>query len=65
MRKWAIDGCPVDTGPRWTTEQIQAALKRGPHLSAMKPDAMRAFKEEVASKVEKNKVEIIMGRCEA
>ena len=20
LQKWATDGCPVDTGPRWTTE---------------------------------------------
>ena len=59
LRKWATEGCPVDTGPKWTPEQIQAALERGPHLSVMKPDAMRAFREEVASKMEKDQVKII------
>ena len=59
LRRWVTEGCPVDTGPRWTMEQIKTALERGPHLSAMKPDAMRAFKDEVASKLENNQVRII------
>ena len=59
LRKWATQGCPVDTGPRWTLTQIQAALRRGPHLSAMKPEAMRAFREEVASKLEQKQVKIL------
>ena len=43
----------------WTEEQIRAAMERGPHLSAMKPEAMRAFREEVAEKIKKNQVRIL------
>ena len=39
--------------------QIEAALRRGPHLSAMKPEAMKAFKEEVASKLKQKQVRIL------
>ena len=42
-----------------TEEQIKAAIERGPHLSAMKPAAMRAFREEFAKKVGKNQVRIL------
>ena len=59
LREWATKGCPVDTGPVWTEEQLRAAIERGPHLSAMKPEAMRAFREEVAEKVGKNQVRIL------
>ena len=59
LKKWATEGCPVDTGPQWTVDQIKAALQRGPHLSAMKPEAMAAFREEVASKLEQKQVKIL------
>ena len=49
----------MDTGPQWTVDQIRAALQRGPHLSAMKPEAMAAFREEVASKLEQKQVKIL------
>ena len=59
LKKWATEGCPVDTGPQWTREQINAALERGPHLSDLKPEAMEAFQEEVASKLEQKQVRIL------
>ena len=39
--------------------QIKAALRRGLHLSAMKPAAMKAFKDEVASKLKQKQVRIL------
>ncbi|EJK43806.1 hypothetical protein THAOC_37711 [Thalassiosira oceanica] len=59
LKKWAIDGCPVDAGPPWSTEQIQKAIERGPHISALAPDAMQAFRDEVTKKVEQGQVMII------
>ncbi|EJK76910.1 hypothetical protein THAOC_01298, partial [Thalassiosira oceanica] len=59
LKKWAMDGCPVDAGPPWSTEQIQKAIERGPHISALAPDAMQAFREEVTKKVEQGQVKII------
>ena len=61
LREWATKGCPVYTGPVWTEKQLKAAIERVPHLSAMKPEAMRAFREEVAEKVGKNQVRIFLG----
>ena len=46
-------------GLPWTDEQIKAAIERGPHLSAMKPEAMQAFTKEVTEKLKKNQVKII------
>ena len=34
LQDWAENGCPVDTGPDWDLEQIEEALRRGPHQSA-------------------------------
>ena len=59
LRQWATTGYPVNTGLPWTEEQIKATIERGPHLSAMKPEAMQAFKDEVTKKLGKNQVRIM------
>ncbi len=48
---YATHGSPVDTGAPWTTQTIVAALRRGPHVSALAPDAIRQFDVEIAEKV--------------
>ena len=48
---WAENGCPVDTGPDWSIEQIKVALERGPHLSALSPAAIKFLSEEATEKV--------------
>ena len=47
---WAENGCPVDTGPDWSIEQIQVALERGPHLSALSPAAIKFLHDEATEK---------------
>ena len=44
-------GCPVSTGENWTTEQIIAALKRGPHISAKETKALQYLREETTEKL--------------
>ena len=39
MLDWAEHGCPVDTGPDWSREQIEVALERGPRKSTFLPGA--------------------------
>ena len=51
LTEWATYGCPAYTGGEWSREQMQAAIDRGPHQSAMTPEALAHFKEEVEEKV--------------
>ena len=51
LKEWARYGCPTETGENWTREQMEAAILRGPHKSAMEPAALLHFKAEVEEKV--------------
>ena len=52
LAKHAKGGCPVDTGNNWTLKQITSEVERGPHVSAMRPDAMKYSQQEAAEKVQ-------------
>ena len=51
LKTWATEGCPVDTGTNWTREEMLTALKRGPHISALSPDAVQALRDETHDKI--------------
>jgi hypothetical protein len=51
LKEWATYGCPTQTGKPWTREEMQAAIKRGPHRSALSDEAIAHFKAEVDKKV--------------
>ena len=44
-------GCPVDTGPDWSEEEILAALARGPHVSAKITEALQCLHIETEEKL--------------
>lgn len=48
---YSKDGCPADCGADWTKEQIEAAIRRGPHPSAKFPEAKEALFAETDDKV--------------
>ena len=56
---YAMNGCPVQTGKPWTQEQIIAAIKRGPHVSALVPAAMAQLDEEVQDKVKNGQARLV------
>ena len=56
----AKEGCPVDTGKNWTLKEITAAVERGPHVSAMRPDAMKYAQQESAEKVQGGFAKIVL-----
>lgn len=56
---WAKNGCPVDTGPNWTKEQIKEALARGPHQSAFLPGAREFLLRETKEKVKHGYAKLI------
>ncbi len=59
LAEWAQFGCPTRTGQDWSLAEIQAAIDRGPHQSALKPNAIGHFAEEVSSKVTKGQARVV------
>ena len=60
LRDWEQFGCPTATGRDWTIDEIQAAINRGPHKSALEADAIKHFAEEVTDKVAKGQARVVL-----
>ena len=59
LNEWSQYGCPAMTGKEWTREQMEAAVARGPHESAMTAEAIAHFREEVRSKVAAGQARVV------
>ena len=59
MLDWATFGCPTKTGKPWSRTEIDKAIARGPHRSALTPDAIAHFAEEARKKVRTNQARIV------
>ena len=59
LDEWAQFGCPTMTGNPWTIAEMQAAIDRGPHKSAMTPEAIQHFAQEVHEKLKSKQARII------
>ena len=59
LKEYAVNGCPTNTGAPWTLEQVQAAIDRGPHVSALVPEAMQQLDMEVQEKVASGQARIV------
>jgi hypothetical protein len=59
LLNYATGGCPTNTGGPWTTHQMQAAIDRGPHVSALLPDAAAQLDQEVEQKVQKGQAKLV------
>jgi len=53
------DDCPVDARRRWSKAEIMAAAERGPHISALAPEAIAMMHTEVEAKVKGDFAEVI------
>ena len=60
LTEWATLGCPTRTGKPWTRDKIWEAVARGPHQSALKPEALVHFAEEAAKKVRTKQALIVL-----
>ena len=60
LTEWATLGCPTCTGKPWTREEIWEAVARGPHQSALSPEALAHFAEEAAEKVRTKQARIVL-----
>ena len=47
LDEYSVKGVPVDCGGNWTRETIDAAIARGPHQSALTPEALELFQDDV------------------
>jgi hypothetical protein len=59
LKEWATYGCPTQTGKPWTREEMQAAIERGPHRSALSDAAIAHFKAEVDEKVRTGQAKLV------
>jgi hypothetical protein len=60
LLEYATGGCPANTGRNWSKEQIWAAVERGPHVSALNPDAIKQLKGEIADKVKVGQCKVVL-----
>jgi hypothetical protein len=59
LKEWATYGCPTQTGKPRTREEMQAAIERGPHCSALLDEAIAHFKAEVDEKVRTGQAKLV------
>lgn len=59
LLQYATRGCPVQPGKPWTVEKMQAAINRGPHKSALVPDAIDQLQSKVKEKVAVGQAQIV------
>ena len=52
-------GAVANTGRQWTLDEMQAAIDRGPHVSAMDPDAISYMTDEIRHKVAAGQVKVV------
>jgi len=57
---YAMKGCPANTGRPWTLEEMEAAVEKGPHVSALQPEAMAQLQQEVAEKEKQGAVRVVL-----
>jgi len=57
--EYATNGCPVDCGQSWSKEHVEAAIHRGPHISAKSPKAAACLQQEALEKVAQGEAEVI------
>ena len=59
LLKYAMTGCPVDTGPHWTSTQLAQAIDYGSHVSATTPEAITQLGQELREKEALRQVRLV------
>jgi hypothetical protein len=60
LPEYATYGCPTHTGKPWTKAEMQEAVDRGPHQSALSNEAIAHFRAEVEEKIENGQARLIL-----
>ena len=59
LMSYAQEGCPAKCGPDWSKEKILLLLRRGPHRSAQKKQAIRQLRRETEEKIKHGYARVI------
>ena len=59
LYQYAREGCPINVGRNWTADEIEAAVKRGPHPSSHGQDAIQEIQKEAREKAAQGFVRIV------
>jgi len=59
LKSYATEGCPTNTGRDWSPAEMQSAIDRGPHRSALAPDAIVQHTLELQEKIEKGQARVV------
>jgi hypothetical protein len=59
LAEYAVFGCPTQTGKPWSPAVMTAAVERGPHASALQPEAAEQLWLEVEEKVRKGQARLV------
>ena len=59
LKEWATYGCPTRTGRPWTKVEMQEAVDRGPHQSALSKEAIAHFRAEVDEKIKSGQARLV------
>ena len=60
LAEWVTMGCPTKTGRLWTKEELCEAVERGPHQSALSPEALAHFAAESAEKIKAGQAKLVL-----
>jgi hypothetical protein len=52
LGRWGSQGVPIDCGPGWNWEAIEAAVAWGPHRSALEPENVALVHEDIKYQVD-------------
>ena len=59
LLEYATKGCPTKTGAPWSRQLMQAAIDKGPHASALIPEAIEQLRREIAEKVASGQARVV------
>ena len=60
LLQYATKGCPAKTGRDWTKAEVEAAIERGPHSSALEEAPMAQLKTEIEAKVKNKQCRVVL-----
>ena len=60
LLQYATKGCPTNTGRPWTKAEMEAAIERGPHKSALEPEPMAQQTKEVLEKIATKQAKVVL-----
>ena len=60
LLRYATRGCPAETGRPWSKKEMEAAVERGPHVSALSEECAAQLSAETAEKVAAGQARIVL-----